>query len=79
METIIKYFEFYFISSFRYLLLTSLFFFVFYTFLKTKFETSKIQDKKAAKKDFYREIYQSLKSGLTKLRQTNRLKSVFID
>ncbi len=64
METIIKYFEFYFISSLRYFLFTGLFFGVFYTFFKTKFEASKIQDKKATKKDFYREIFQSLQSNL---------------
>jgi len=64
METIIKYFEFYFISSFRYLLFTGIFFGVFYSFFKTKFEAAKIQDKKATKKDFYREIFQSLQSNL---------------
>ena len=64
METIIKYFEFYFISSLRYFLFTGIFFGVFYYFFKTKFEASKIQDKKATKKDFYREIFQSLQSNL---------------
>lgn len=64
METIIKYFEFYFISSLRYFLFTGVFFGVFYYFFKSKFEASKIQDKKATKKDFYREIFQSLQSNL---------------
>lgn len=64
METIIKYFEFYFISSLRYFLFTGIFFGVFYSFFKTKFEAAKIQDKKATKKDFCREIFQSLQSNL---------------
>lgn len=64
METIIKYFELYLISSLRYFLFTGIFFSVFYYFFKTKFEVAKIQDKKATKKDFYREIFNSLKSNL---------------
>jgi len=63
METIITCLEFYFITSLRYLFFTGLFFLIFYKIFKIQFSTSKIQEKKAAKKDFYREILQSLQSN----------------
>ena len=63
METIVKYFELYCISSLRYLLFSGLFFLFFYILFKKKYSNSKIQSKNATKKDFYREIFQSLLSN----------------
>lgn len=64
METINKYLEFYFIYNTRYLLLTGVFFVIFYKVFTSKFINSKIQEKRATKKDFYREIFHSLTSNL---------------
>ena len=64
METIFKYFELYFIASLRYLLLTGIFFVVFYRLFQEKYFHSKIQIKNATQKDFSREILHSLQSNL---------------
>ncbi len=58
------YTELYFFSSLRYLLFAGLFFLFFYKIFKSKYNSSKIQVKKATKTDFYREIFYSLQSNL---------------
>lgn len=63
MDTITKYFEFYFISSLRYLMLTGIAFVFFYKWYENKFKNSKIQSKTASKNDFFREISNSLLSN----------------
>ena len=63
METVGKYFQLYCVSSLRYLLFSGVFFVFFYILYNKKYKNAKIQTNNATKKDFYREIVQSLQAN----------------